>query len=128
MVAFFRQFLVVLLVLLQFAAPLVHAHVDESSLGHGLHLHEFEGLHFKADTMVMARLTVHDAAQSAIVEVGSAIKIQPPANDIADYALFSEFTFWPTQLLVEKINFSPHQHPPVSEPFLSQNLSRAPPV
>jgi hypothetical protein len=128
MVAFFRQFLVVMLVLLQFAAPLVHAHVDESSLGHGVHLHEFEGLHFKADAMVMASLTVHDAAQSAIVEVGSAIKIQQLAYDIADYALFSEFTFWPTQLTVEKINFSPHQQPSVSDPILSQNLSRAPPI
>lgn len=128
MVAFFRQFLVVLLVLLQFAAPLVHAHVDETSLGHGLHLHEFEGLHFKADSMVMASLTVHDAAQSAIVEVGSAIKIQQPVHDIADYALFSEFTFWPTQLIVELINFSPQQQLSISEPFLSQNLSRAPPV
>ena len=128
MVAFFRHFLVVLLVLLQFAAPLVHAHVDETNLGHGLHLHEFEGLHFKADTMIMVSLTVHDAAQSAIVEVGSAIKIQQLAYDIADYALFSEFTFWPTQLLVERINFSPHQQPSVSDPFLSQNLSRAPPV
>ncbi|PPD31167.1 MAG: hypothetical protein CTY19_14710 [Methylomonas sp.] len=128
MVAFFRQFLVVLLVLLQFAAPLVHAHVDDHSLGHGLHLHEFEGLHFKADAIVMTSLTVHDAAQSAIVEVGSAIKIQQPSDGIADFALMSEFAFWPTQLLVEQINFSPQQQLSISEPFLSQNLSRAPPI
>lgn len=128
MVAFFRQFLVVLLVLLQFAAPLVHAHVDETSLGHGLHLHEFEGLHFKADAVVMASLTVHDAAQSVIVEVGSAIKIQQPAQDAMDFALLYEPGFWPTQRIVERVNFSPHPQPSVSEPFLSQNLSRAPPV
>lgn len=128
MVAFFRQFLVVLLVLLQFAAPLVHAHVDESIPGHGLHLHEFEGLHFKAEAMVMASLTVHDAAQSAIVEVGSAIKSQQPAQDIMDFALFYETGFWPVQRIVEKVNFSPHPQPSVIDVFLSQNLSRAPPV
>lgn len=128
MVAFFRQFLVVLLVLLQFAAPLVHAHVDESSLGHGLHLHEFEGLHFKAEAMVMASLTLHDAGQSAIVEVGSAIKIQQPAQDIMDFALLYEPGFWPAQRIIEQINFSPHPQPSIIELFLSQNLTRAPPV
>jgi hypothetical protein len=77
MVAFFRQFLVVLLVLLQNAAPLVHAHAggDFSPVG-GIHLYEFEGLHFASGQLSMSTAGRRLDAESCIVFVGSAIKQQ----------------------------------------------------
>ena len=82
MVASLRHFLILLLVLLQVAAPLVHAHVGDSMSGHGLHLHEFEMLQVKPHQQSFANLDYQArAVQSAIVEVGSAIKIRPQVEN-----------------------------------------------
>lgn len=128
MVAFLRQFLVVLLVLLQFAAPLVHAHVDDSGQARGLHLHEFENLANKSTATLVTALDSVNAAQSAIVELGAVIKNQQPLDDVSPvYCLQGESLQWLAQYLVEAINFSPQPGLVVFEPFLSQNLTRAPP-
>lgn len=129
MVAFFRQFLVVMLVLLQFAAPLVHAHVDVTGNKQGLHLHEFENIHIKTDAL-FASVSDHAASmQSAIVELGSAINIQPLDEDNTPvYFLTNNSVFLPQQYIVDVINFSPHDLVLIREPFLSQNLTRAPPA
>jgi hypothetical protein len=77
MVAFLRQFLVVLLVLLQNAVPLVHAHAggDFSQVG-GIHLYEFESLHFSSGHVSVSTAGQRQDAESCIVIVGSAIKSQ----------------------------------------------------
>ena len=129
MVAYFRQFLVVLLVLLQFAAPLVHAHVDDFGTGRGLHLHEFETLHIKSDSLFSNAPGYADAVQSVIVELGAAIKVPTSTEDVSPvYFVHSDFMQWPVKYIVEAVNFSPHALIMVSEPFPSQNLTRAPPV
>lgn len=128
MVAFLRQFLVVLLVMLQFAAPLVHAHVHGLGATRGLHLHEFETLKSKSDAALMAALDYAGSADSAIVELGSAINssqdLQAPAP------IFSNFSdAWLAEpYLIEIINFSPHDAVFVTQHFVNQHASRAPPL
>jgi|GEM_PF-1412203 hypothetical protein len=74
MVAFFRQFLVVLLVLLQNAAPLMHAHTGLEGKESGLHLYEFEDLRLATDHSIMSVANFAHDTNNCIVSVGSAIK------------------------------------------------------
>jgi len=128
MVAFLRQFMVMSLVLLQFAAPLVHAHVHNLGATRGLHLHEFETLRLKSDSTYMSATDYVAPLQSAVVELGAAIKIQhdlvplPPMYSSYDDSYRSE------QYIVKIINFSPHETVLIREPFINQHSSRAPPL
>ncbi|WAR45060.1 hypothetical protein [Methylomonas rapida] len=129
MVAYPRLFLVLLLVVLQVAAPLVHAHVDDIGAKRGLHLHEFEALHLKADALFSAADDYFAAVQSAIVEVGAAIKIQQTEqSDAPVYCLNGDLPALPEQPVLDAINFSPHRLERITEPFLDQYPSRAPPA
>lgn len=130
MVAFIRQFLVLILVLLQFAAPLVHAHIGESAPVRGLHLHEFENLRLqKTGTLAQATLGHISCVQSAIVELGSAVKPQPSTNEaIAHYYPYSDRLDLAVQPLLTVINFSPHEARNLTEPSYNQHPSRAPPA
>jgi hypothetical protein len=130
MVALIRQFLVLMLVLLQFAAPLVHAHIGESAPVRGLHLHEFENLHLqKTDTFAQATLDHVSCVASAIVELGSAIKLESPNDDFsADCYLPSSSPVWVSQPVLKVINFSPHQGGNHTAPTYNQHLTRAPPA
>jgi len=129
MVAFFRHFIVVLLVLLQFAAPLVHAHVDDKGHKQGLHIHEFESIPVKNEALFASVADYAASAQSAIVELGSAINIQSPDEDNTPvYYLSHHPIFKPEQHIFDSINFSPHEQVLVKYLFLSQKLTRAPPA
>lgn len=129
MVACLRLFLVVMLVLLQFAAPLVHAHVNDFGPARGLHLHEFETLHIKSDPLVTAVVDSASSVQSSIVELGAAIKVQQPGEDVASIGWLSGGPLsLPERYLVDTINFSPHDPGKLSKPFLGQNPTRAPPA
>jgi len=129
MLAPLRQFLIVLLVLLQTAAPLVHAHVgDQASSSGGLHLPELEMLKVGADGTVKLVSVQHVDSMTAIVALGSGIKlakIDPQAIAYAELVIAPR----PQADCAELINFSPHPRPLISDqPFLSDNISRAPPV
>lgn len=127
MSAFLRQFFVVLLVLLQMAAPLVHAHVGEDSRAHGFHLYEFDRLHAVQDGAVLSSCD-HEFGDQAIVNVGSAIKQTQLIIDIQPALLFvSSLVNTDVDVLIGEVNFSPHPSGFVSDPFLSHNTSRAPP-
>ncbi|AEF98641.1 hypothetical protein [Methylomonas methanica] len=130
MVALTRQLLVLLLVLLQFAAPLVHAHIGESASVRGLHLHEFENLRLqKTGTFAEATLDHISSVQSAIVELGSAVKPQSSTNEvIANYYPPSDRLGLAAQPLLKVINFSPHEAGNLIEPSHNQHPSRAPPA
>ena len=84
MVAFFRQFLVVLLILLQNAAPLMHAHTCQDGTQSGLHLYEFETLRHVVDNSIVETAHFAQDTENFIVSVGSAIKhahtTQPPKS------------------------------------------------
>jgi len=132
MVALIRQFLVLLLVLLQFAAPLVHAHIDEMGGKNGFHLHEFESITLPSDSWLDSTHAYSVGVQSAIVELGTAIQHQPSELDDDDatalYYLTELVAALPTRQCLKAINFSPQQAHFKTPHFLSQNLSRAPPL
>ena len=74
MVAFFRQFLIVLLVLLQNATPLMHAHIGQEGTQSGLHLYEFETLRLAVDHSSIETANFAQDTENFIVSIGSAIK------------------------------------------------------
>ncbi|WP_139306336.1 hypothetical protein [Methylomonas sp. LWB] len=129
MVAFLRRFLVVFLVLLQLVAPLVHAHVgDEGGVG-GWHLHEFEQWRAANADEVLAHIHHELHAQSAVVEVGSAIKLNLPLfyADNLSHA-FDTSIFGPAPLASATLVFRRLDPPPeLIQPGVSLHSSRAPP-
>lgn len=128
MPVFFRQTLVMLLVLLQYAAPVVHAHTGNDNDQRGLHLYEFEILHFSSAIKLMKSVDVVPDTESNIVNIGSAIKQQLkhvyPDNLI-------EITSYPS---ISPINFNflviaPHLTPPPTQCNTTiVNGCRAPPA
>ncbi|MDD1622345.1 MAG: hypothetical protein LUQ11_12780 [Methylococcaceae bacterium] len=129
MVAFLRHFLIVLAVLLQSAAPLVHAHIGGEVSLRGMHLHEFETLHMAAHGMSIEKSVGHSIdAESCIVDLGSAIKQQKTTDDSAPFFyLFNNAPGITDSRDAKIVNFSPHTPGFVYEPFPSDNTSRAPP-
>ena len=129
MVALSRQILVLFLVLLQFAAPLVHAHVDNSNPMFGLHLHELESIQRQSNSQFIAAQDSLHVVQSAIVDLGAAIKLPKFSDDLTPvYVLHSGHLPLSTQYLVKTINFSPHPVFAFSDPFLYPYSTRAPPI
>jgi len=127
MVAFSRQFMVMLLVLLQFAAPLVHAHVHGLGTSRGLHLHEFETLQLKSDASLLSTIDYAGPVNAVVVELGSAIKLPNNAQPLPPiYSDYNE-AWLSKQYIVEIINFSPHETAVFTKPFLNQPSSRDPP-
>lgn len=127
MVAFLRRFLVLILVLLQFAAPLVHAHVGNIGAMPGIHLHEFETLsRLKNDASLEATLSSVGSLQATIVELGQAIGNQAPEQN--DTPLYISADLLPVKRhVVEIINFSPHAPGPLFKALSNQHTTRAPP-
>jgi len=128
MVAFFRQFLIVLLVLLQNAAPLVHAHTGGDFSETGLHLYEFESLRLIENKMSMSASGHMQSSESCIVNVGSAI-YQRQINKVPNHAFFQ-----PTHIPalsynanLSSIPFLQQNSELYSQQATRQNCSRAPP-
>ncbi|WP_150046167.1 MULTISPECIES: hypothetical protein [Methylomonas] len=129
MVALLRQFLVLALVSLQFAAPLVHAHVDETNLNFGIHLHEFEHLSVKSSESKLQILPDYVAGvQSAIVQLGSAIKPQHPDNNDHVACCVAAEPGPQRIFCADTLNFSPHVAAYLQTLFSQQPPSRAPPA
>ncbi|QBC29589.1 hypothetical protein U737_23220 [Methylomonas sp. LW13] len=131
MVAYLRQFLVMFLLLLQVAAPLVHAHIGRDAMKGGLHLHEFEVLHIDHDGDPALMAVEHDLqTQNSIVNLGSAIKQQQWLDRLAPvfYLLDSVVADLAVTRQIEAIKFSPHIPLFAPDPVLSHNPSRAPPL
>jgi hypothetical protein len=127
MVAFFRQFLVVTLVLLQYASPLVHAHTGAAVVESGLHLYEFESVHSALRLFSMKTAKSVSPADSAIVNVGAGIKQN-----------FHKFHGWflaqysSTEIFLDNhgcqiISSVPLLDNCISQSILTANNSRAPP-
>ena len=129
MVAFFRRFLVVLLVLLQNAAPLVHAHTGGDVSQGGFHLYEFEALRFVADQVSMVSAGHGQDTESCIVNVGSAIKQHQTSNDpIPVFCLLGGNPVASANRYAETVNFSTHLAGFVPQSFPNHNTTRAPPL
>jgi hypothetical protein len=84
MVALFRQFIVALLVLLQSALPLVHAHTGGTGSQEGFHLYEFETVKVLVDHLSLSAVDHGQQAKNCIINIGSAIKQLPGKASIVD--------------------------------------------
>jgi hypothetical protein len=127
MVANLRQFLIVLLVSLQFVAPLVHAHVGEIPGRFGLHLPELEGLHAgQAQQFFSQDQTL--TAEEYTVLVGSVIAPQMRAMLFTPTAFHTHDRKLPTASATAGA-FDPERQlgDAAAPPWLQLSLSRAPP-
>lgn len=119
------------LLLLQVAAPLVHAHVGRDAMQGGLHLHEFEALHIDHDEDPGFMAVDHDLQiQNSIVNLGSAIKQQQWLDRLTPvfYLMLSLVPDLAIMRQIDAVNFSPHIPLFAPDPLLSHNPSRAPPL
>ncbi len=82
-----RKYLVVFLTLLQFIAPLVHAHAGEPGSTSGLHVPGLEYFSTEHNTPAaqMKRLSYNNAVEGMIVAVDSGVK-QSQINQTSDLA------------------------------------------
>ncbi|OAI07410.1 hypothetical protein A1353_06940 [Methylomonas methanica] len=129
MVAYLRQFLVVFLLLLQVAAPLVHAHVGRDAAPGGVHLHEFEALHSSHDGPGFMTVDHDLQVQSGVVNLGAAIKRQQLLDRLTPviYMIVSSAADFAIMPQIGVVDFSPHTPLFAPDPLLSHNPSRAPP-
>jgi hypothetical protein len=129
MVAFFRQFLVVLLVMLQNAVPLVHAHTGgDFSHTVGIHLYEFESLRLASNNSSVSSAGYGQDAESCIVNVGSAIKTQVADQSCCSVILPIAGQSAPFGCLVSTVIFPLSLADFVVSPRVNHNSSRAPPA
>ncbi|TCV76946.1 hypothetical protein EDE11_13029 [Methylomonas methanica] len=118
------------LLLLQVAAPLVHAHVGKDAAPGGLHLHEFEVLHIDHDSPGFMAVDHDLQIQNSIVNLGSAIKQQQLLDRLTPvfYLIVSAAPDFAIMRQIDAVNYSPHIPLFAPEPLLSHNPSRAPPL
>ena len=117
------------LVLLQFAAPLVHAHTGNEITGSGLHVPGLESFSVGANANEISTIDGHFDHNYGIVSIDSAIQQKHQACiDESSAAVLSQPSFSFSLALLEYfINFSPQSDQPLPTPFISQHNTRAPP-
>ena len=124
-----RQFMVLALIALQFAAPLVHAHIGvETSQQFGLHMHEFEVF---ADAFKHVQTMENQAVsnEQLVIDLDAAIKPFQHAQDFqavvgGSYGLSS--LIGERQPQIRQFPLSAFTIP--ATPPLEQRSPRAPPV
>ncbi len=131
MILVMRRYLLVLLVLLQMIAPLVHAHSGSDFARFGLHLPNLE-VYTVADNQSSPAFQSLDYLASlddAIVSISTGIQnTQSDSNDLLPLLYFSPspFVFSPALVSCE-INFSPQTTPSFKTLYHSPHSPRAPP-
>lgn len=128
MVACLRLFLVLLLVLLQLVAPLVHAHAGGPDSQFGIHLKGLESLTLAQHDTVVSSQQHAMIADSAMIEVDSGIKRLKtrwiPFNIGLLAATLIVLSPPTTAICLSTDTPTPH---PTAPPGLQQHPSRAPP-
>ncbi|WP_347988250.1 hypothetical protein [Methylomonas sp. AM2-LC] len=127
MVAFFRQFLVMILVLLQYGSPVVHAHAGVSQMESGLHLYEFESLHNVLHSHSMMGSKSVLSTESAIINVGVGIK-----PNLQKYQSWFFTQYYSREVFFDNNRYriiisEPLLDNCISQPILTANNTRAPP-
>lgn len=123
-----QNLLIILLALLQFAAPLVHAHVGPGAVGLGVHVPGLELLSVGADPAQISssHLTIHQEA--SLVSISAAIQQKHPFIS-ANGNLFIDLSdgIYSVALDVRLLNFSPPVNPSIPDFFDNPHAARAPP-
>ena len=124
-----RKFLVVFLTLLQFIAPLVHAHASESGSGQGLHVPGLE--HYGAGDARTQALQYHVSMDGIIVGIDTGLKQNrtnfqaDPGND---YYLPQQTVVFNAALFGPDMQGYPRLRQPACRLFISSRQPRAPPA
>jgi hypothetical protein len=126
-----RKTLILVLAMLQFFAPLLHAHTGDKNFNQGLHLPGLESYLALQDAPVLKNVNVEWDAEGLLVMVDTGIK---STQDISVASIDNDFALLPSnQLQVSSLpetdnNFSP-QHQSFSFRRLPSLFSpRAPPA
>jgi hypothetical protein len=128
-----RKFIVIFLTLLQFIAPLVHAHASEYPSKPGLHVPGLEEYGAENKTLMARMQTMHYnvCAYGIIVGVDTGLKqkrTNPQAEPDCDYYLHPQrVAFNPLVSRFETL-FFPQPQVPVYRFFITSPPPRAPPV
>ena len=128
-----RKFLVIFLTMLQFIAPLVHAHASEHSSKLGLHVPGLEQYGAEHNTLInqMKTLPYNVSVEGMVVAVNIGIK-QSQANPQTDsdnsYYLHQHTVAFNTAVSRFDTDFSPHPQQFVYPLFIPSHSPRAPPA
>jgi hypothetical protein len=128
-----RKFLVIFLTMLQFIAPLVHAHASEHCLRLGLHVPGLEsyGAEQKALTVQMETLQYNVHVDCIIVGVDTGLKQNQPNPQIdsdSNYYLSQQTFAFNAAVSRFDTNFSPQPQQLVYRLFIPSPPPRAPPA
>jgi hypothetical protein len=125
-----RTFLLILLAMLQFIAPLVHAHARQHYLEIGLHLPGLEKFHAADESSSSDARLLSAHSDDFIFSVDDGIKqSRPPMADDApaDYLLFRPFPDFRTAKSSLEISYPPHISPFIPHFSIALLSPRAPP-
>ncbi|MEI6068018.1 MAG: hypothetical protein WCP96_11790 [Methylococcaceae bacterium] len=128
-----RKFLVVFLTLLQFIAPLVHAHAREYSLKPGLHVPGLEHISAEHNTPLAQNKTLphHVSVDGMIVAVDTGVKqsqTNHPADSASDYFLPQQALAFNAAAFRFDTHFSPQSQQSVYRLLIPSPPPRAPPA
>ena len=127
-----RKFLVIFLTMLQFIAPLIHAHASENNLKQGLHVPGLESYGFEYNVLdtQMKTLQYNVSVDGMIIAVDTGIK-QNQTNLQTDsgsyYYLHQKTVVLNTVASRFDANFSPQPQQLVYRLFIPSPPPRAPP-
>jgi hypothetical protein len=131
MLSVLNKSLVVMLAMLQFFAPLVHAHTGDKSFSQGLHIPGLEALHTFHDAAVVQNVNVDRGSEGLLVVVDAGIKNPHDMsieNTDTDFVLLPS-GYMPVIALPESDqNFSPQTQSANSQRLLPAHTPRAPPA
>ncbi|MEY3289456.1 MAG: hypothetical protein RLZZ419_1698 [Pseudomonadota bacterium] len=128
-----RLLLVIVLTMLQFIAPLVHAHASKDYAHQGLHVPGLEGYDVEHNTLVSQMKILPDniSVNGIIVAVDMGIKqsqTKARINSDSHYYLNSKILVFNAVFLRFNANFSPQPQQLAYCLFIPSPPSRAPPV
>lgn len=131
MVIVFRNSLLLLLAMLQFFAPLVHAHSGDKNFNRGLHIPGLEAYSTNHDAAVTQNVNFDNHAEGLLVVVDAGIKTPQDSfakNDNVEFALLPVSQLKLSILSFSENNFSPHSQSFGFQRCYSTLSARAPPA
>jgi hypothetical protein len=128
-----RKFLVIFLTMLQFIAPLVHAHTSEHSSKQGLHVPGLEHYGAEHNTLIaqMKTLPYNVCVDGMIVAVDTGLKhnrMNPRTDSDNNYYLHQQTIAFNASVSRFDTTVSPQPQPFVYPLFISSHSPRAPPA
>ncbi len=126
-----RKSLILVLALLQLCAPLVHAHTNENSPNHGLHIPGLELYGINQHAPVMQNVNVDWDAEGLLITVDAGIKnlqdisVEKPGHS---FAMLPSHQLQVCALPENDGNFSPQRQSFSFQRYLSTLSPRAPPA